>query len=214
MFCLRGVRYRDILDIERLEIPEGKVTCIVGESGSGKTTLLRLLNKLISYDNGEIVYKGRSLKDIDSVELRRRVIMLPQTPVIFPGTVRDNLLIGLVFSEKPLVGEEKLLEIMEMVHLDKNFDEDAEKLSGGEKQRLALGRVLLMDPEAFLLDEPSSALDEDTEEVVIGGLVKYARERGKTVVMVTHSKQVARSFSDKIVEVSHGRVVSCWEGNR
>lgn len=214
MFCLRGVRYRDILDIERLEIPEGKVTCIVGESGSGKTTLLRLLNKLISYDNGEIVYKGRSLKDIDSVELRRRVIMLPQTPVIFPGTVRDNLLIGLVFSEKPLVGEEKLLEIMEMVHLDKNFDEDAEKLSGGEKQRLALGRVLLMDPEAFLLDEPSSALDEDTEEVVIGGLVKYARERGKTVVMVTHSKQVARSFSDKIVEVSHGRVVSCWEGSR
>ncbi|MDH7576865.1 MAG: ABC transporter ATP-binding protein [Bacillota bacterium] len=214
MFCLRGVRYRDILDIERLEIPEGKVTCIVGESGSGKTTLLRLLNKLISYDNGEIVYKGRSLKDIDSVELRRRVIMLPQTPVIFPGTVRDNLLIGLVFSEKPLVGEEKLLEIMEMVHLDKNFDEDAEKLSGGEKQRLALGRVLLMDPEAFLLDEPSSALDEDTEEVVIGGLVKYARERGKTVVMVTHSKQVARSFSDKIVEVNHGRVVSCWEGSR
>jgi len=211
---LRGVRYRDILDIERLEIPEGKVTCIVGESGSGKTTLLRLLNKLISYNNGEIVYKGRSLKDIDSVELRRRVVMLPQTPAIFPGTVRDNLLIGLVFSEKPLVGEEKLLEIMEMVHLDKGFDEDAEKLSGGEKQRLALGRVLLMDPEAFLLDEPSSALDEDTEEVVIGGLVKYARERSKTVVMVTHSKQVARSFSDKIVEVNHGRVVSRWEGSR
>ncbi len=208
MFCLRGVRYRDILDIERLEIPEGKVTCIVGESGSGKTTLLRLLNKLISYDNGEIVYKGRSLKDIDSVELRRRVVMLPQTPPIFPGTVRDNLLIGLVFSEKPLVGEEKLLEIMEMVHLDKGLDEDAEKLSGGEKQRLALGRVLLMDPEVFLLDEPSSALDEDTEEVVIGSLVKYAGERGKTVVMVTHSKQVARSFSDKIVEINHGRVVS------
>lgn len=214
MFCLRGVRYRDILDIERLEIPKGKVTCIVGESGSGKTTLLRLLNKLISCDKGEIVYNGRSLKDIDSVELRRRVVMLPQTPAIFPGTVRDNLLIGLVFSEKPLVGEEKLLEIMEMVHLDKSLDEDAEKLSGGEKQRLALGRVLLMDPEVFLLDEPSSSLDEDTEEVVIGSLVKYARERGKTVVMVTHSKQVARSFSDKIVEVSHGRVVSCWEGSR
>ncbi len=212
MFCLRGVGYRDILDIERLEIPEGKVTCIVGESGSGKTTLLRLLNKLISYDNGDIVYKGHSLKDIDSVELRRRVVMLPQTPAIFPGTVWDDLLIGLVFSEKPLVGEKKLLEIMKMVHLDKGFDEDAEKLSGGEKQRLALGRVLLLDPEAFLLDEPSSALDEDTEEVVIGGLVKYVRERGKTVVMVTHSKQVARSFSDKIVEISHGRVVSCWEG--
>lgn len=214
MFCLRGVRYRDILNIERLEIPEGKVTCIVGESGSGKTTLLRLLNKLISYDKGEIVYKGRSLKDIDSVELRRRVVMLPQTPAIFPGTVWDNLLIGLVFSEKPLVGEKKLLEIMKMVHLDKGLDEDAEKLSGGEKQRLALGRVLLMDPEAFLLDKPSSALDEDTEEVVIGSLVRYARERGKTVVMVTHSKQVARSFSDIIVEVNHGRLVSRWEGSR
>jgi putative ABC transport system ATP-binding protein len=206
VFHLENVRYRDIVDIERLDIPSEKITCIIGESGSGKTTLLRLLNNMISCDQGNIYYRGQSIYCINPIELRRKVIMLAQNPAIFPGTIRDNLLIGLKFSEKPLVSDEKLKEVLERVYLKKNLEEGIDNLSGGEKQRLALGRVMLMDPEVFLLDEPSSALDEDTEELVIERMVQHVKENNKTLVMITHTKKIAQKYGDYLIEIKKGRV--------
>ncbi|WHH61762.1 ABC transporter ATP-binding protein [Petroclostridium sp. X23] len=208
MFRLEKVKYKKILDIASLVIPGNKVTCVVGESGSGKTTLLRMLNKLISCDTGEIFFENMPLRDISSVELRRKIVMLSQTPAIFSGTVRDNLLIGLHFAEKPIVSDDLLLETLKMVHLMKPLDDEAEKLSGGEKQRLALGRVLLLNPDVFLLDEPSSALDEDTEHLIIDKMVAYAKKYNKTLIMVTHSKKIAQHFSDYIIEIKQGKVTS------
>lgn len=100
MFVLKNVKYKDILNIEELHIPPRKITVITGKSGTGKTTLLKMLNKLISPDSGEIFFKGTPLKEIDSVELRRKVVMLPQFPVVFPGNVKENLILGLKFSGK------------------------------------------------------------------------------------------------------------------
>lgn len=208
MFRLKGVKYKNILDINQLMIPANKVTCIVGESGSGKTTLLRLLNKMISCTEGEIYYNNEAISAINSIELRRKIVMLPQTPAIFTGTVKDNLLIGLKFSEKPLINDEKLIEVLKMVHLNKPLEENADKLSSGEKQRLALGRVILMEPTVFLLDEPSSALDEDTERIIIEQLIHYTRQNDKTLIMVTHSKKIAQTYSDNIVEIRNGKVVN------
>ncbi|AOY74980.1 ABC transporter ATP-binding protein [Clostridium formicaceticum] len=213
MFLLKEVKYKDILDIKKLTIKKHKVTCIVGESGSGKTTLLKLLNKLISCDYGEIFYENQSLKEINSVDLRRNVVMLPQYPAIFGGSIKDNLLIGLKFSEKQPISDDKLFQVLEVVKLNKKLDEDAEKLSGGEKQRIALARVILMEPEVLLLDEPSSALDEDTEHIIIDALVNYTKQNNKTLIMVTHSKKVANDFSDEIIEIKKGMVVS-QRGNK
>lgn len=211
MFSLKKVKYKHILDIKELNIKKYKVTCIVGESGSGKSTILRLLNKLISCDSGEIFYNDQPLNTINSVELRRNVVMLPQLPVIFPGTVRDNLLIGLKFAEKPTEDDAKLRQVLNIVHLNKDLNDDSDKLSGGEKQRLALGRVILLDPEAFLLDEPSSSLDEETERIIIEKLVAYAKEANKTLIMVTHSKKVAQTYSENIIEIYQGKVVNFKE---
>lgn len=207
MFHLKDVKYKNILNIKELIIPGKKVTSIIGESGSGKTTLLRHLNKLISCNEGEIFYEKQSFKEINSIKLRRKVVMLPQAPAIFNGTIKDNLLVGLVFSEKPLVEDEELMRVLQIVHLNKPLAEGAEKLSGGEKQRLALGRVLLMSPDVFLLDEPSSSLDEKTENLIIEKIVDFSREQQKTVVMVTHSKKIAESYSDFIVEIKEGKVI-------
>lgn len=208
LFELKGVKYKNILNIDYLNIPDNMVTCIVGESGSGKTTLLRHLNNLISPDSGQILYKGRDIESIDPIKLRRQVVMAPQTPVIFPGNVRHNLIIGLLFSEKPMVSDDKLKRYMGIVHLYKGLGEDTAKFSGGEKQRLCLARVLLLEPEVLLLDEPSSALDEDTEHLVIGRIVEYAKDDGKTVVMVTHSKAVAQQYGDVIVTVDKGHITN------
>lgn len=208
MYQLTNVKYKDILDIEDLEILGKKVTSIVGKSGSGKTTLLRLLNKLISCDTGEILFKKESLKSIDSVELRRKVVMLPQQPVIFDGNIRENLLMGLKFSEKDLLTDDQLNEILEWLHLDKPLEDEADKLSGGEKQRIALGRVILMDPEVLLLDEPSSALDELTEEKIIEFVADYTRENHKTLILVTHSKAISEKYADIEIAIESGQINS------
>ena len=208
MFLFKEVKYKDILNIKALTIPENKVTCILGESGSGKSTLLRLLNKLISYDRGEIFYNNQSLREIDSVKLRRSVVMLPQSPAIFSGNIKDNLLIGLKFAEKPPVSDDRLHAVLKLVHLDEDLNKDAEKLSEGEKQRLTLGRVLLLDPHVFLLDEPSSSLDEDTEHIIISSLVDYVKKNNKTLIMVTHSKKVANHFADNTFEIKKATIIN------
>jgi len=210
MFTFENVRYKNILSVPRLTIHEKEITCIVGESGSGKTTLLRLLNHLISPDQGSITFFGDDLLTMDPVALRRKVVMLPQTPVIFQGTVQDNLIIGLKFSEKPSPSEKALKNVLHRVKLDKALHENAENLSGGEKQRLALGRILLMKPEVLLLDEPSSALDDDTESLIMKTFVDYAKDKEKTLIMVTHSKALAKNFGDRILQVKGGEVYE-WD---
>ncbi|HCX04982.1 MAG TPA: ABC transporter ATP-binding protein [Clostridiales bacterium] len=209
MFNFKNVKYKDILDIKDLHIEKNKITCIVGESGSGKTTLLKLFNKLISPDKGKIKYMDKNLRDFDSVKLRREVVMLPQSPAIYEGSVKDNLLIGLKFSEKDEVTQEdSLMKILKEVSLNKNLQDNAEKMSGGEQQRLALGRIILLDPNVYLLDEPSSALDEETEYLVIEKMVDHVRKNNKTLIMVTHTKRIAEEFADNIVEVKKGKIVS------
>lgn len=207
-FQLEQVKYKDILKIDKLQIPEAKITCIIGESGSGKTTLLRLLNNLISPDEGSIFYKGRNIEDIDPIQLRREVVMLPQNPTVFSGSVKDNLLIGLEFAEKDKVRDEVLSEILRSAQLDKPLSTIASTLSGGEKQRLALARIMLLEPEVILLDEPTSALDEGTEERVIESVVEFAKRKTGTLIMVVHSKSIAQRFADVVVTIQGGGVVA------
>jgi putative ABC transport system ATP-binding protein len=204
MFRLRGVKAKGILHVAELDIPANAITCIVGESGSGKTTLLRLLNKMDSCDEGEIWFEHSPIDEIDSIELRRQVIMVPQTPVMFNGTVQDNLQIGLSFAGKPPATDERLMQALHVACLDKDLLQDVESLSGGEKQRLALARAILMDPMAFLLDEPTSALDEETANTVMRRLTAFIRGNGKTLIMITHSRSIANAYSDVVIEMKHG----------
>lgn len=201
MFTLKGVTYKDILAIRELEIPAGQTTCIIGESGSGKSTLLRLLNHLYTCDEGEIHFRGEPLEEMDAVRLRRQVVMLSQTPAVFADTVKENLQAGLMFSEQPAASDERLAEVLKKVNLDKAFADKAEDLSGGEQQRLALARIMLMDPPVFLLDEPTSALDEGMEQEVMGRFFDEVRKHRKTVIMVTHATEMAERFSDRIINI-------------
>lgn len=100
MFLLENVVYSDIVNIQHMKINEGVITTIVGASGTGKTTLLRLLNRMTNLTSGRIIYKDQILDEIDPVEHRRKVSMLSQTPLIFDGTVEDNLQMGLQLSKK------------------------------------------------------------------------------------------------------------------
>lgn len=201
MFQMSNVIYKDILNIKKVDIPPGKVTTIIGESGSGKTTFMKLLNRLISHDEGSILYNNHPIEEFDPIQLRKQVVMLSQTPAIFEGTIRDNLLIGLKFSGKAPVDDADMVKTLDMLKLHKDLEDDADSLSGGEKQRVAFARVILMDAAIYLLDEPTSALDDETETLVMERFISHARENDKTIIMVTHSKKVAEEYSDQIIQM-------------
>lgn len=207
MFEFIDVRYKDIVDIANLSINTG-LTAILGQSGSGKTTVLRMLNKMISPTQGRILFYGQDLKEIKSVSHRRNVIMLSQNPAMFDGTIRDNLTISFKLQEKENPAEDELYRILSRVQLNKELETPVIQLSGGERQRLALGRVFLSDPSVYLLDEPSSALDEDTEDTIINMVSEHVKAAGKSVIMVTHSRSAAEKYADDIIEISNGKILS------
>lgn len=205
LFKIEKIKFKNILSIDDLEIKGNKVTCIVGPSGSGKSTLVKLLNKMISPDSGKIYYKDQDLEQINSISLRRKVLMANQSPAIYKGTVKDNLLIGLKFAEKPLAADETLEQILSDFKIKKSLDDQVENLSGGEKQRISLGRLMLMDGEVIILDEPSSALDQDTEAFVMDYILSYVRANNKSLLVVTHSKKLVQDYADAIIEIKEGR---------
>ncbi|WP_130863405.1 ABC transporter ATP-binding protein [Bacilliculturomica massiliensis] len=208
MFVLKDVIYKNILRIPELEIEAGGITCLFGPSGCGKTTLLRMLNGMISPDSGRILFQGEDLAHADLVELRRRVVMLGQQSTVFPGSVRENLNIAAEFQELPPFPDQTLSSILEQVGLgNKALDNDPELYSGGEKQRLALARVLLLQPPVLLLDEPGSALDAATETAVMDLIAADLNSRKASCVLVTHSEEMARRYSRRIIRMEAGTVL-------
>ncbi len=196
---LDGVR---ALDGVSLSLPDHGVTVVVGPSGSGKSTLLRLCNRLEAPTTGHIAYRGQSLHALDPRRLRREVGMVFQRPVVFPGTVRDNLLIA-----APDRDDDALAATLVRAALDPALlDRDASGLSGGEAQRLGLARTLLTAPLVLLLDEPTSALDatpkRDFERTVL-----ELSEQGTPVLWVSHELAQVHRMTDRLVVLEQGRVV-------
>lgn len=202
MFELKNVKFKDILNIDHLLIDDSGLTMIIGPSGSGKSTLIKMLDNIISPDSGEILYKSDDINTYKAHELRRKVIMQSQFPAIFEGNVRDNLNVARKFSKLADLDDEKLNELLGIVLLDKKLDDDPKDFSGGEKTRLSIARVLAMDSEVYLFDEPTSSLDDDTECNLIENVIKYLKEKNKKIIMVSHSEKLF-SLANQIVKVEN-----------
>ena len=171
------------------EVPTEGLTVMVGPSGSGKTTLLRLLNRLDDPDDGVVFFEGRDVREYDVLELRRRVQSVGQVPVTFPGTVASNL------------GGGSTSDLLIRVGLDPRLaSREADRLSVGEAQRMALARSLALSPDVLTLDEPTSALDM-ANKAGIERLVRELADSGLTVVMVSHDPRHA-DLADHVIEVS------------
>jgi putative ABC transport system ATP-binding protein len=201
MFKLTNVKYHTILNIKEMMIPEKRITCLIGDSGSGKTTLFKLLVKLISPTEGEIYYCGELLENIPTLKHRKNVVFLSQKAHIFDQTIKDNLVIGLNYHQKSYT-EDDLLNALKIVRLNKDLNDDAKTLSGGEQQRLALARVLLLDASVYILDEPSSALDTESEKIMVDALVSFIKSEKKTLIMVTHNLEIAKKYADLIIDLN------------
>jgi UDP-glucose/iron transport system ATP-binding protein len=184
-------------------IPEG-ASAIVGPSGSGKSSLLRLLDRLSDAEAGTVRFRGRDTRELDPLELRREVALVPQLPALLEGTVEANLRFaaGLAGTE---ADTERLLAL---AGLDPSFAErDVRRLSVGEQQRAMIARALAGGPRVLLLDEPTSALDEDARDSIERTVADLRRSVGASIVIVTHDPAQARRLADWIVRLDGGRLV-------
>ncbi|MDO5716515.1 MAG: ATP-binding cassette domain-containing protein [Tissierellia bacterium] len=187
MFHIQNLQYKSILRIDHLRIPSEMPAIITGESGAGKTTLLYMLAQLLTPDSGTITYNGISLQEIPPIEHRRKVVMVPQKPVLFPGDLEMNLQIGCEFAQKEKPSSKQLIQLLEDLRLKKNLTEDPSSYSGGEIARIALARALLMKPDVLLLDEPTAALDQGNEKHILEFLFSYGEKHGIKFIIVSHS---------------------------
>lgn len=193
---------RRVLDGVTASFPRGRVTAVVGPSGSGKTTLLRALNRLEEPTDGRVLFNGQDARVLDPCRLRRRVGMVFQTPVVLPGTVRENLAYGL---DDP--AEEDLAGVLVAARLPGDFlDRDGQALSVGEAQRVAVARALVRDPEVLLADEPTAALDRDVSAGIEQLIEELCAERGLTVVFVTHDLAQAGRVAQRALLLAAGRI--------
>jgi ABC-type methionine transport system ATPase subunit len=197
------------LDDVSIEIPPGQITTLIGPSGAGKSALLRLLNRLDDPTAGEIRYRGQPIVDIPVRTLRHRIGFVFQTPVAFAGTVRDNLVLAASIAEVPADEiEGHVTENARLADIDGDLiDRSADRLSGGQLQRVNVARALMTGPETLLMDEPTASLDPETADTLGQTIACLSSERGLTVVMASHRIAEAKHLAGYAVMLDKGNVV-------
>lgn len=193
-----------------LHIPAGQTIAIVGATGSGKSTLVKLLLRLYEVQSGSITLDGQNIKDIVVWDLRRGIGLVSQDVFLFHGTVRENISYGSPdATTKEIVAAAKIAEADDFIgELPQGYDtvvgERGQKLSGGQKQRIAIARAILKDPPILILDEATSAVDNETEAAIARSLEKITQNR--TTIAIAHRLSTIR-HSDCIYVMDYGQLV-------
>lgn len=206
---LQNIHYeasdREILKGVNLEVKRGERVAIVGRSGSGKTTLLRIILGLLEPSSGSVLINGKDLKSYSKEEICSMASMLSQRSHIFSRPLRDNLLLA-----KPDASDEEIVEALKKAGLEdflKNrsledvLGEDGSLISGGERARIALSRLILRDPELVILDEPLEGVDKEVEMSIVKNIEKFVKN--KTLILVSHRLSML-SLAEEYVVLEEG----------
>jgi len=197
-----------LLDGVDLEIARGGLLHVVGPSGAGKSTLVRLINRMDEATGGSIEVLGRPLSAWPVRELRQRVAMSFQESSLLGMSVRENLRLRFdLCGDLPSDVDERMTGVLDLVGLGVEvLERDASQLSVGQKQRVALGRALIGEPDMLLLDEPTSGLDPRLAERLLDRLASIRLQRELTMVMVTHRFEEARRMGGDMAVMIDGRI--------
>lgn len=193
---------KQLVESFSFEFKAGNIYSIIGPSGAGKTTLLRLLNRLDEPTSGRIELDSVDTSILNPCQLRRKVGYLFQTPHMFEGNVRDNLMYAQPDTDQQRQIEGAVAACIDRIPLDSSVNH----LSAGEKQRVALARLLMNQPEVLLLDELTSALDPTTTEVIENLIINIVAEHNVTAIVVTHDPQQAVRLGGTTLLLVDGRL--------
>ncbi|GLT18454.1 iron(III) ABC transporter ATP-binding protein [Vibrio zhanjiangensis] len=195
-----------VLESLSLDVSQGEIVCLLGASGCGKTTLLKAIAGLLPLSSGTMNLNGKLIDNGSSwlPPEQRNIGMIFQDYALFPHlTVEENVAFGL----KTLSKKEKSVKVSEMlalVHLTGYEKRYPHQLSGGQQQRVAIARSLAYNPDLLLLDEPFSNIDTQVRHELIGEIRKIFKQQGVTAIFVTHSREEAFAFADKMAVMNHG----------
>ncbi len=185
------------------QVEPGQILTITGPSGSGKSTLLRILARLIKPENGTVFWHNVNWRYYSPTEWRRGIQFVRQNPVVFPGTVQDNLRLPFTLKNQSDQDDESMVkarEYMEMVGLSTQMlDQEAKTISGGEAARVALIRALIMEPEILLLDEPTAFLDYDSRIMILHLINEWVQVKQRAVIVISHQEDDLQYLDHKKV---------------
>ncbi len=207
---LSKVYDKEVLKIEQLSFRRGRIYGIIGPSGAGKSTFLRLVNLLEPPTTGDIYFKGEamSMNGRAGTPVRREMTMVFQKPLLFKTSVSENVAYGLKarrFSKEEI--KARVETLLEKVGLKELAGRYAGTLSGGEAQRVALARAVAFEPAFLLLDEPTANLDPSNVELIERLILDLNRDKGMTIIMVTHNIFQARRIAQEVIFLHEGRIV-------
>ena len=193
-----------------LEVKAGETIALVGESGSGKTTILILVIGFISPTDGHLLIDGHDVNDLNLQSYRRFISVVPQTPILFTGTIRDNIIYGMEnVSDEEIAYAVEAANLKSVIaglpdRLDTMIDEHGANLSGGQHQRISIARAVIRNPQVVILDEAISALDTISEKEIQDTLDTLLK--GRTTFIVAHRLSTVRG-ADKIAVLNNGRII-------
>ncbi len=196
-----------------LEIGDGQFIGLIGHTGSGKSTLIQHFNGLLKATSGDLLYNGESIyaPGYDMKQLRSRVGLVFQYPEhqLFEVDVFSDVCFGPRNQGLPEEEvKERAREALALVGMDESFYEQSPfELSGGQKRRVAIAGVLAMHPEVLILDEPTAGLDPRGRDEILGQIEKLHRERGMTIILVSHSMEDVARYADRLSVMNHGEKI-------
>ncbi len=196
-----------------LDVNEGEITGLIGPTGSGKSTLVQLINGILKPTGGDVILDGVNIweqpKKIREARFKAGVVMQYPEYQLFADTVRDDIAFG---PKNMGLGEDEINERVEKAAAFAGLDPSLMSrspfdLSGGQKRRAALAGVIAMEPKVLILDEPAAGLDPGGRAEVLGGLKKYQRTVGSSIIIVSHSMEDMANYCDRIVVMTDGKIV-------
>ena len=198
---------RDALKIASLSISKGETLAVVGPNGSGKSTFLLTVAHLLKAARGDILLHGRSQKEWNELEYRRKIAFVFQDPLLMDMSVRENIGLGLKFRKMDKKEtSERVNKWAKAMGVEKLLERKANQLSGGEAQRVSLARAFVLDPELLLMDEPFSAVDPQTREKLLEDLSRMLAEDHRTTIFVTHNLKEAAQYGDRVAVMIAGEL--------
>lgn len=201
---------RPVLHNLNLHVDKGETIALVGESGAGKSTILNLVIGFNQVNSGEVLIDGHNMKDIDLRSYRKHLAVVPQTSILFSGTIRDNITYGVDNVDEATLDEiVKAANLTDLINslpdgLDTMVGEHGGKLSGGQRQRISIARALIRNPKVIVLDETTSALDSISEKLIQEALNNLTKDR--TTFIVAHRLSTIKD-ADKIAVIADGHCV-------
>ncbi len=199
------VVFQSMIRYPNIKIAKGKTTFIHGPSGCGKSTLLKLINGTTSPDSGEIFYKGNNIENIDTIDLRREILLVAQSVFLFTGTIEENFKKYYEYRDRDLPTKETMEKFLKICSAEFPLETRCETMSGGERQRVYIAIFLSFMPDVLMLDEPTSALDNTSSDIMMSNIKNFTKDNEMTTVVVSHYLPLAEKYGDNIIALERSK---------